>query len=80
MNISMLRLCKKGTRLNLLNLALDLFDHRPFLLEQLLTTSETSAPVDLLWETALEGGQKMDASHFTFIIGTGYMFLSLLFS
>jgi len=43
-----------------------LFDHRPFLLEQLLTASETSAPENLLWETAPEGGWRR-ASHHTFI-------------
>ena len=69
MNIRILKALQKKKKeklLSLLNWTLNLFDHRPFLLEWLLTASETSASENLRWKTAPEGGWRR-TSHHTFI-------------
>lgn len=63
MNLRTLTALQKRKLLTLLNPVLNLFGHRPFLLGQLSTESETDVPVVLLWEIAPQDGWRMETPH-----------------
>lgn len=63
MNLRTLTALQKRKLLTLLNPVLNLFGHRPFLLRQQLTESETDVPVVLIWEIVPKDGWRMEAPH-----------------